>query len=921
MTDNVVDTLNIEITGDSGKATDSIDKLVAALGNINKVTSAGNKGLNALVKKVERIAEGTSKINSQGISKLQSLTKSLKNLEGIRISNKLPERIVNLGTAVDLLKDVDFSKLSELASGLQALSDSGSVNVSSTIAENVAPGTTDSSLNGVTEFEKKTEEAKEKARELADVFKNQTAEGLVKNMSQVDALKMKLDATLGKLSELLESGSTDKSAIASLILQCQKLNSQVDKLGGNIKTRLGVAFKKVSESARKGLSDTMKKLNNMLKIVSKRVMYRALNAVISLITGSFKEGVEAVYQYSKAFSGTFSKSLDTVATSFAYLKASLGAMSAPIINMLAPAVDALTDKFVELLNAINQVFARLSGATTWTRAVKVTNEFARATDSASAASKELKKTLLGIDELNVLSDNSSKGVGSESKQSTNYKFEEVPLDTTAADEMIKKLQDILGYVTAIGAGIIGWKFGEKLAELANLNSLKSLSLAGGISLVVTGLVISVKGMIDIISEGINLQNFLESIGGVGMAIAGGALIGNAFGNAALGAAIGAIIGGIALYFVGVWSAVNEQLNWLNGMMITVGGALIGAGVGFLIAGPTGAAIGAAIGLVISQNTIQIIWLKEHWSELVAWFDEKIIQPLSGFFENLWERISSTASACWDSVTEFFSPAIEWFSELFDSVYQTVSDVFYNIGVIVSGCWEIVQRVWEVVSSWFYDNVIEPLSSFFKNLWDGFSEKASKAWEAVKEVFGKVGDFFSETFGDAWRGIVKVFSVAGEIFTDIKDGIVSAFKFVVNGIIRGLNKVVSIPFNGINAALDKIRNINILGITPFTNLRSINIPQIPQLATGGFVEQGQLFIAREAGAELVGGMGSRTAVANNQQITDGIYQAVLRAMRESRSGGGSTSKIVLQVGGDELGQWFVDWHNGKVRQTGNTPLYV
>ncbi len=192
---------------------------------------------------------------------------------------------------------------------------------------------------------------------------------------------------------------------------------------------------------------------------------------------------------------------------------------------------------------------------------------------------------------------------------------------------------------------------------------------------------------------------------------------------------------------------------------------------------------------------------------------------------------------------------------------------------------------------------------------------------MKEVFGKVGDFFSETFGDAWRGIVKVFSVAGEIFTDIKDGIVSAFKFVVNGIIRGLNKVVSIPFNGINAALEKIRNINILGITPFTNLRSINIPQIPQLATGGFVEQGQLFIAREAGAELVGGMGSRTAVANNQQITDGIYQAVLRAMRESRSGGGSTSKIVLQVGDDELGQWFVDWHNGRVRQTGNTPLYV
>ena len=63
---------------------------------------------------------------------------------------------------------------------------------------------------------------------------------------------------------------------------------------------------------------------------------------------------------------------------------------------------------------------------------------------------------------------------------------------------------------------------------------------------------------------------------------------------------------------------------------------------------------------------------------------------------------------------------------------------------------------------------------------------------------------------------------------------------------------------------------------------INIPEIPvpHLADGGFVDEGQLFIAREAGAEMVGGIGRRTAVANNDQITDGIAQAVFDALAET-----------------------------------------
>ena len=75
--------------------------------------------------------------------------------------------------------------------------------------------------------------------------------------------------------------------------------------------------------------------------------------------------------------------------------------------------------------------------------------------------------------------------------------------------------------------------------------------------------------------------------------------------------------------------------------------------------------------------------------------------------------------------------------------------------------------------------------------------------------------------------------------------------------------------------------------------SIPFPKLSFYAKGGFPEEGQMFLAREAGPELVGTMGGRTAVANNEQIVEGIsqgvYAAVISAM--SQSGGSSSSQPV------------------------------
>lgn len=275
------------------------------------------------------------------------------------------------------------------------------------------------------------------------------------------------------------------------------------------------------------------------------------------------------------------------------------------------------------------------------------------------------------------------------------------------------------------------------------------------------------------------------------------------------------------------------------------------------------------------------------------FVNGIVTAIRDFFVGLGEKIAEIATGLWDKIVEVFSPAIEWFTELFTSIWNTLSSIIDVIIGLLKGCWAIICRVFEVAGTWFNDNVIQPVAKFFTDLWNKISsaaeeawdkisgafEKAatwfndtviqpvaeffsgmwdklqsgaSSAWEGIKSVFSKVASFFGDIFGEAWQRVKDVFSTGGKIFDGIKDGIVDAFKTVVNAIIRGINKVVEIPFNAINKALDKIRNIEFLGISPFKGLfGDISIPKIPELAGGiGKAEKGKQYLLEGNGDEMV-----------------------------------------------------------------------
>lgn len=156
-------------------------------------------------------------------------------------------------------------------------------------------------------------------------------------------------------------------------------------------------------------------------------------------------------------------------------------------------------------------------------------------------------------------------------------------------------------------------------------------------------------------------------------------------------------------------------------------------------------------------------------------------------------------------------------------------------------------------------------------WDFLVDKVKGIWESIKKFWNT---YIAPVFTAKWWINLGKTCINGLIsgFEGGINGIIGAFEGMINWIVGGLNKIsFDVP--------DWVPGIG--GKTFGFNISTVSFSRvsIPRLAEGGFPEQGQMFIAREAGAEMVGNIGRRTAVANNDQIVTGIAGGVAEANEE------------------------------------------
>lgn len=204
-----------------------------------------------------------------------------------------------------------------------------------------------------------------------------------------------------------------------------RLNALLGKVTANA-GKAGAAMRRLAAAPVKRLLPPLdaaqEKLKHLKYAFATVLTYGTIYRVMGLFKTGLTDGLDNLYQYSLITGNQFAASMDRAATSLLYLKNSIAAAAAPLINALAPALDFVVDKVVTLLNRFNQLVSALSGKTTYTKAVKQQTKYAEAVkdtsdaeDDAKKKADELKRSLTSFDEIHALDDNSSKDSSSSKK--------------------------------------------------------------------------------------------------------------------------------------------------------------------------------------------------------------------------------------------------------------------------------------------------------------------------------------------------------------------------------------------------------------------------------------------------------------------------------------------------------------------------
>lgn len=251
-----------------------------------------------------------------------------------------------------------------------------------------------------------------------------------KKMAELDALRNKYDELILKQKELAIEGKgftlnpniskafqgvSDsvkgvKQAFGGINSIVQSANKGISALISKIRS-IGSTSKKASQDTT-SLNKVVKKLGNELFRVSKMLKLMIVRKALRAVIAEIGNGFQSLAIHSDEFNNAMSSLINGSKT----LGYSFSAMVSPLINALAPAIVYVINLLTRLLNVFNQVISALTGASSWNKAKAFTDSWRDSIEGAGSAAsktaKELKKTVLGFDELNQLQDNKDSSSGS-----------------------------------------------------------------------------------------------------------------------------------------------------------------------------------------------------------------------------------------------------------------------------------------------------------------------------------------------------------------------------------------------------------------------------------------------------------------------------------------------------------------------------
>lgn len=790
-------------------------------------------------------------------------------------------------------------------------------------------------LGGMTEGTKKYEIEAEKLKDLQYELKGtrEYERELVRdgqkfiipdNSQKIEALKVRLAQTNQRAEQLrLSLQKTNKS------VNMKKPQTNMQRFANTTKKTCKVldTLRNKAQSAGNAVNSSFKSgLKNILKwgfgIKTTFILFKKIKQAIKDSLGTMSQSVPQVQN-----------DLNSLKASLANVKNALGTAFQPILTAVTPVINSLCNLLVKAINIIGEFTAALTGQKfIYKAATQSANSYAGAVGKVAKAKEKLYKS--GLDTINnyddkTKDDGAGGGAGASATPKVEYSKQEV---SQQVQEWVQKFKDAWkdADFTEIGK-TVGNKVAKALKKIDWNKIQKTAKKIGkSVATFINGAVESElpETLGETIGEGVNTgleagSGFVNNLhwDSLGRSVA---KIANKTVKTIKWGQAGKLISDSFKGVLTTASGFIEQMDWasLGDAVVTliknidwlgiIAGLLtvqadIKLGIMSLMSGVTGglidwiADIFDALGLHAIAGFLRGVAdkLRSGVASIRQWFTDYILTPFKQLFglgdgegesitfkqfgkniitglvngiKGLWSMITSTVSDLYNAITTDFINIAPWFSEKFGKVVAAIKNAF------TSG----------------------KIGDFFSGVWNG-----------IKNVFGNVADWFRDKFSTAWQKVKDVFSKGGQVFSGIKDGILAQFKNIVNKLIDGINRVVAIPFRGLNTALGKLKNVSIMGAQPFSGIIStIDIPSIPHLAKGGVIPPNKEFLAV---------LGDQKQGTNIEAPLETIKEGLRQVMGETSQNSGGNYEFIAQINRRTLFDEFISEAKMRKLQTGTNVL--
>ena len=862
---------------------DKIVTLSAALNSLNMPKSNLSSYISPL-KALPKAIEGLNSVNTSTLStKLRELVSSLDPLMGLEKSNlgsfitplkKLPQVLADLNK---LDMSALAAKIQEVATAMKPLADemqkvsNGFSAMPSKLqkllnATNKIPTSNAKAAKSFTDLYHKMKMGWQIVRQAASTF----GEFVKQSMDYTENLNL-FTVAMGsgasgarEYAESLESlvgiDSSEWMRNQGIFMtlatgfgvasdRASVMSENLTQLGYDISSFFNISYAESMQKLQSGLAGELEPLRRLGYDLSQaKLEATALALGIDKSVSSMTQAEKAQLRYYAIMTqvtqshGDLARTLDAPANQFRVLKAqisitarNIGNIFIPIISKTLPYVIALT----KVVGSLAKKLAELAGYTEFkvkTDGIEVVSttseETSNALSDAVDSAKKLKNYMMGFDELNVLNpdtDSTDSIVDAFNIPLPTYDFLD-GLQESRVDSIINKTKEWLGLTKEINSiyDLVGTRFGSIVTIIGTIGT-------------VIGTILAHDAITKFVAFIPTITTFLTTLGTKLTAI-----------FTPLTLVITAVVAGLGSVY-----ATNEQVRDSVGKAISTIKTALTPLLTFLsdtvIPNLKSAWEGVINILSPFTNWLNMVFTSL-WNDIIIpilnYLGTSVLPPIVSGFKMLWNDV--LVPLC-QFLGAIFAPLVAELGGALTILWKVV------VIPLADAIGSVLNEVWVNLVKIIRDGVMPIFSGLITFLSGVFLGDWKKAWEGASSIFEGV-----------WKGLLGIVTGTVDVMVSLIEGAINAAIGAVNAI---LSFAIDVPewLGGGSYTL---------GIT----IPKVKLPRFEDafFANGGFPTEGQMFIAREAGAEMVGSIGRRTAVANNDQIVGGIASGVASANEEQNA---------------------------------------